>query len=53
MTNQTPALLVHTSVNANCSDDITVPLFFSPPPPRDIIPDARPLGIFENQDGRH
>ena len=44
---------VHPSVNANCSDVITVPLFFSPSPPRDIIPDARLLGIFENQDGRH
>ena len=34
-------------VNASCSDIITVPLFFSPPPPRAIIPDARPLGAFE------
>ena len=24
-----------------------------PPPPRAVIPDARPLGTFENQDGRH
>ena len=24
-----------------------------PPPPGAIIPDARPLGTFENQDGRH
>ena len=41
------------SVNASCSDVITVPLFFSPPPTpptRAIIPDARPLGTFENQD---
>ena len=36
----------------------TVPLFFSflpsppPPPVRAIIPDARPLGTFENQDTR-
>ena len=36
------------SVNASCSDVITVPLFFSPPP-RTIIPDARPLVTFENQ----
>ena len=28
-------------------------LVFSPPPPRTIIPDARPLGTFENQDTRH
>ena len=32
------------NVNASCSDFITVPLFFS------IIPDARPIGTFENQD---
>ena len=43
------------NVNASCSDFITVPLFFSPPspphpPPRAIIPDARPIGTFENQD---
>ena len=25
----------------------------SPPTPRAIIPDARPLGTFENQDGHH
>ena len=38
--------------NASCSDVITVPLFFSPPSPYPwtIIPDARPLGTFENQD---
>ena len=43
------------SVNARCSDVITVPLFFSPPRPplpRAIIPDARPLGTSENQDTR-
>ena len=29
------------------------PLYFSrTPPPRAIIPDAHPLGTFENQDGR-
>ena len=47
MTNQTPALLVQRApctVNAGRSDVITVPLFFSPPPPRAIMPDARPLG---------
>ena len=27
--------------------------FSRPPPPRAIIPDARPLGTFENQDDRH
>ena len=27
--------------------------FSRPPPPRAIIPDARPLGTFENHDGRH
>ena len=39
-------------LNASYSDVITVPLFFSPPQPptRAIIPDARPLGTFENQD---
>ena len=26
--------------------------FSPPPPPRGIIPDARPLGTFENQDTR-
>ena len=26
--------------------------FSCPPPPRAIIPDARPLGTFGNQDGR-
>ena len=34
----------------SCSDVITAPLFLLPlPPPRGIIPDARPLGTFENQ----
>ena len=37
------------SVNVSCNDAMTVPLFFSPPPPsltspRAIIPGARPLG---------
>ena len=36
------------SVNASCSDVITVPLFFLAPPPRAIIPDAHPLSKFEN-----
>ena len=27
--------------------------FSRPPPPRAIIPDARPLGTSKNQDGRH
>ena len=27
--------------------------FFRPPPPWAIIPDARSLGTFKNQDGRH
>ena len=41
------------SVNSSCSDVITVPLFFSPLHPRAIIiPDARPLGTFKNQDSR-
>ena len=43
------------SVNASCSDVIKVPLFFwhlPPPFPRAIIPDARSLGTFENQDTR-
>ena len=53
ITNETPALLVQRAPNASCSDVITVPLFFSPPPPTAIIPDAGPLGTFENQDGRH
>ena len=41
------------SVNASCSDVITVPLFFSPLPPTAIIHVARPSGTFETQDGRH
>ena len=28
-------------------------IFSPPPPPRAIISEARPLGTFENQDGRH
>ena len=43
MTNQTPALLVQRSVNASCSDVITVPPFFSPPA-LDMISNVRPLG---------
>ena len=52
MTDQNNACVAGTtwSVNASCSYVITVPLFFCPPPSRAIIPDARPLGTFENQD---
>ena len=48
MTNQTPALLVQRAP----WDVITVPLIPTPPPAPNYIPDARPLGIFENQDSR-
>ena len=34
------------------SEKIFLFLFFSPPAARAIIPDACPLGTFENQDGK-
>ena len=48
MTNQTPALVVQRAPWKRAA----VPLFFSPPSPRAIIRDTRPLGTFENQDSR-
>ena len=56
MTNQTPALLVQHPPWTRAAVMLLQSLYFSrPPPPRAtcIIPDARPLGTFENQDGRH
>ena len=56
MTNQTPALLVQRAPWTRAAVMLLQSLYFSrPPPPRAtcIIPDARPLGTFENQDGRH
>ena len=45
----------HLGTTSSVNDVITVPQFFSPPPPhlRAIIPDARPLGPCYNQDGHH
>ena len=54
MTNQTPALLVQRAPWTQAAVMLLQSLYFSrPPPPRAIIPDARPLGTFENQDGRY
>ena len=51
MTNQTPALLVQRAPCTQTAVMLLQSLYFSrPPPPRAIIPDARPLGTFENQD---
>ena len=53
MTNQTPALLVECASGMRAAVMLLQSLYFSrPPPPRAIIPDACPLGTFENQDGR-
>ena len=56
MTNQTPALLVQRASWTRAAVMLLQSLYFSrpppPPPPRAIIPDARPLGTFENQDIR-
>ena len=53
MTNQTPALLVQRAPWMRAAVMLLQSLYFSrpPPPPQTIIPDARPLGTFENQDG--
>ena len=53
MTDQTPALLVQHALRMQAALILLQPLYFSrTPPPRAIIPDANPLGTFENQDGR-
>ena len=55
MTNQTPALLVQRAPRTRATLKLLRSLYFSrpPPPTTAIIPDARPLSTFENQDGRH
>ena len=54
MTNQTPALLVQRAPWTRVAVMLLQSLYFSRPHPvpRAIIPDARPLGTFENQDTR-
>ena len=56
MTNQTPALLVQRAPWTRAAVTLLQSLDFShhrpSPPPGAIIPDARPLGTFENQDTR-
>ena len=52
MTNQTPALLVQRAPWMRAAVILLQSLYFFGPPPRTIIPDAHPLGTFENQDGR-
>ena len=54
MTNQTPELLVQRAPWTRTAVMLLQSLYFCrPPPPKAIIPDARPLSTFENQDGRH
>ena len=54
MTNQTPVLLVQRTLWTQDAVMLLQSFYISrPPPPRAIIPDVRPLGTFENQDGRH
>ena len=51
MTNQKPALLVQRAPWTRAAVMLLQSLYFSrPPPPTAIIPVARPLGTFENQD---
>ena len=51
MTNQMPALQVQRAPWTRAAVMLLQSLYFSaPPPPPAIIPDARPLGTFENQD---
>ena len=52
MTNQTPALLVQRAPWTQAEVMLLQSLYFSRPPPWTLIPDARPLGKFENQDSR-
>ena len=55
LTNQTPALLVERASRTRAAVMLLQSLYFSPPPlhPRAIIiPDARPLDTFKNQDSR-
>ena len=54
MTKQTPALLVQRALWTRTAVMLLQSLyFFLSPSPGAIIPDARPLSTFENQDGRH
>ena len=54
MTNQTPALLEQRAPWTQAAVLLLQSLYFSRPPrTRAIIPDTRPLGTFENQDGHH
>ena len=57
MTNQTPALLVQRAPPTRAAVMLSQSLYFYRPPPplplpRAIIPDAHPLGTFENQESR-
>ena len=53
MTDQMPALLVQRAPWTRAVVMLLQSLYFSrSPPPRAIIPDARPLDTFENQDSR-
>ena len=61
MTNQTPAFLIQRAARTRAAVTLLQSLYFSPPPPhpptpppplRAMVPDARPLGTFENQDSR-
>ena len=55
LTNQTPVLLVQCALWTRAAVMLLQSLYFSPPPPHPraiIIPDARPLGTFKNQDSR-
>ena len=49
MTNQMPTLQVQRAPWTRAAVMLLQSLYFSPPPAA-IIPDARPLGTFENQD---
>ena len=54
MTNQTPALQVQRGPRTRAAVMLLQSLYLSrPPPPTAIIPDACPLGTFENQSGLH
>ena len=52
MTNQTPALLVQRAPWTRAAVMLLQSLYSSPPSPRAIIPDARSVGTFKNQDSR-
>ena len=54
MTNQTHALRAQRAPWTRAAVMLLQSLHFSrPPPPRATIPEARPPGTFENEDGRH